>query len=175
MSAAGGPAVGMEPLPVGTSIPPARTVAASMEVKTLAISSESLLILSAAASPSFILLPLIGASSLDCLVEDLEMVALSSSAINLDSVGQASPSLTSLIGDAGSSATVGRAEDRAILALFEYCLIGVVSVWVTMGIGAVGRDGSGIDEVVGCDVSASGEVCDGAQLVCLSLHPDVQA
>nr|GFD37702.1 hypothetical protein [Tanacetum cinerariifolium] len=95
MIVAGGPAVGMEPLPVGTSIPPARTVAASTEVKTLAISSESLLILSAAASPSLILLPLIGASSLDC--------------------------------------------------------------WVTEGIGAVGIDGSGIDEVVGCDVSASGK------------------
>nr|GFB30774.1 hypothetical protein [Tanacetum cinerariifolium] len=54
---AGGPAVGMTPLPVGTSIPPARTVAASMEVKTLAIFSESLLILLAAASPSLILLP----------------------------------------------------------------------------------------------------------------------
>nr|GFA67751.1 hypothetical protein [Tanacetum cinerariifolium] len=64
-------AVGMEPLPVGTSIPPARTVAASMEVKTLAISYESLLILSTAASPS----------------------------------------LTSLTGDAGSSATVKRAKD----------------------------------------------------------------
>nr|GFC74722.1 hypothetical protein [Tanacetum cinerariifolium] len=59
--------VGMKPLPVGTSIPPARTVAATMEVKTLAISSESLLILSAAASPSLILLPLIGVSSPDCL------------------------------------------------------------------------------------------------------------
>nr|GEZ93185.1 hypothetical protein [Tanacetum cinerariifolium] len=50
-----GPAVGMEPLQVGTSIPPTSTVAASMEVKTLAISSESLLILSAATSPLFIL------------------------------------------------------------------------------------------------------------------------
>nr|GFD17321.1 hypothetical protein [Tanacetum cinerariifolium] len=63
-----GPAVGMEPLPVGTSIPAARTVTASMEVKTLAISSESLLILLAAASPLLILLPLIGALSPDCLV-----------------------------------------------------------------------------------------------------------
>nr|GFD25141.1 hypothetical protein [Tanacetum cinerariifolium] len=45
MIVAWGPAVGMEPLLVRTSIPPARTVAASMEVKTLAISSESLLIL----------------------------------------------------------------------------------------------------------------------------------
>nr|GFC96256.1 hypothetical protein [Tanacetum cinerariifolium] len=63
MTVAGGPAVGMEPLPVGTSIPPARNVVASMEVKTLSISSESLLILSAAASPSWILLPLIGAAS----------------------------------------------------------------------------------------------------------------
>nr|GFC82807.1 hypothetical protein [Tanacetum cinerariifolium] len=33
----------------------------------------------------------------------------------------------------------------------------VVSVWVTRGVGAVGRDGSGIDEVVGCDVLASRE------------------
>nr|GFD51499.1 hypothetical protein [Tanacetum cinerariifolium] len=65
MIVAGGPAVGMEPLPVGISIPPARTVAASMEVKTLATSCESLLILSAAASPLLILLSLIGASSLD--------------------------------------------------------------------------------------------------------------
>nr|GFC99180.1 hypothetical protein [Tanacetum cinerariifolium] len=37
----------MKPLPVGTLASPARTVAASIEVKTLAISSESLLILSA--------------------------------------------------------------------------------------------------------------------------------
>nr|GEV33069.1 hypothetical protein [Tanacetum cinerariifolium] len=65
MTVAGGPSVGMKPLPVGTSIPPASTVAASMEVKTLAISSESLLILSAAASPSLILLSLIRASSPD--------------------------------------------------------------------------------------------------------------
>nr|GFC62290.1 hypothetical protein [Tanacetum cinerariifolium] len=43
---AGGPAVGMKPLPVGTLASSARTVAASIEVKTLAISSESLLILS---------------------------------------------------------------------------------------------------------------------------------
>nr|GFA33313.1 hypothetical protein [Tanacetum cinerariifolium] len=36
---------------------------------------------------------------------------------------------------------------------------GVVSVWVTvgMGIGAVGKDGSGIEEVVWCDDVASGE------------------
>nr|GFD19641.1 hypothetical protein [Tanacetum cinerariifolium] len=58
----------MKPLPVGTSVSPDSTVAASIEVKTLAISSESLLILSVAASPSLLLLPLIGASSLDCLV-----------------------------------------------------------------------------------------------------------
>nr|GFC21550.1 hypothetical protein [Tanacetum cinerariifolium] len=89
MTVAEGPAVGMKPLPVGTSIPHARTVAASMEVKTLATSSESLLILSATTSPSLILLPLIGP----------------------DSVGQASPSLTSLTVYAGSSATVRRAED----------------------------------------------------------------
>nr|GFA89179.1 hypothetical protein [Tanacetum cinerariifolium] len=73
MSAAGGPAVGMEPLLVGTSIPPARTVAASMEVKTLASSTESSLILSAVASLSFILLPLIGASSPDCLAATLSL------------------------------------------------------------------------------------------------------
>nr|GFD30858.1 hypothetical protein [Tanacetum cinerariifolium] len=61
-----GPAVGMEPLPVGTLVSPARTFVASKEVKTLAISSESVLILSAAASPSLEdLLPLIGASSPD--------------------------------------------------------------------------------------------------------------
>nr|GFD42530.1 hypothetical protein [Tanacetum cinerariifolium] len=42
----------MKPLPVGTLVSPARTVATSIEVKTLAISSESLLILSAGASPS---------------------------------------------------------------------------------------------------------------------------
>nr|GFD34341.1 hypothetical protein [Tanacetum cinerariifolium] len=46
---------------------PASTVAASIEVKTLAISSESLLILSAAASPSLLLIPLIRASSPDGL------------------------------------------------------------------------------------------------------------
>nr|GFD03441.1 hypothetical protein [Tanacetum cinerariifolium] len=40
-----GPTVGMKPLPVGTLASPARTVAASIEVRTLAISSESLLIL----------------------------------------------------------------------------------------------------------------------------------
>nr|GFD54663.1 hypothetical protein [Tanacetum cinerariifolium] len=68
MIVAGGPTVGMEPLPVGTSIPLSRTVAAYMEVKTLATSSESLLVLSAAASPSLILIPLIGASSPDGLV-----------------------------------------------------------------------------------------------------------
>nr|GFD41411.1 hypothetical protein [Tanacetum cinerariifolium] len=45
---AGGPAVGMKPLPVGTLVSPAGIVAASIEVKTLAISSKSLLILSAA-------------------------------------------------------------------------------------------------------------------------------
>nr|GFD07755.1 hypothetical protein [Tanacetum cinerariifolium] len=45
----------------------ASTVAASIEVKTLAISSESLLILSAAPSLSLLLIPLIGASSPDCL------------------------------------------------------------------------------------------------------------
>nr|GFD44693.1 hypothetical protein [Tanacetum cinerariifolium] len=37
MTVAEGSTVGMKPLPVGTSIPPARTVAASMEAKTLAI------------------------------------------------------------------------------------------------------------------------------------------
>nr|GFC93405.1 hypothetical protein [Tanacetum cinerariifolium] len=68
ITVAGGPAVGMKPLPVGTLVSPASTVATSIEVKTLAISSESLLILSAAASPSLLLLPLIGASSPDCLV-----------------------------------------------------------------------------------------------------------
>nr|GFD50719.1 hypothetical protein [Tanacetum cinerariifolium] len=62
---AGGPAVGMKSLLVGTLASPARIVAASIEVKTLAISSESLLILSAGASPSVLLLLLIGASSLD--------------------------------------------------------------------------------------------------------------
>nr|GFC98414.1 hypothetical protein [Tanacetum cinerariifolium] len=44
---------------------PARTFVASKEVKTLAISSESVLIFLAAASPSLDLLPLIGASSPD--------------------------------------------------------------------------------------------------------------
>nr|GFC36198.1 hypothetical protein [Tanacetum cinerariifolium] len=52
MSVAGGLAVGMEPLPVGTLIPSARTVAASMEVKTIASSFESSLILLAVASLS---------------------------------------------------------------------------------------------------------------------------
>nr|GFD18393.1 hypothetical protein [Tanacetum cinerariifolium] len=66
---AGGPAVGMKPLSVGTLVSPASTVVASIEVKTLAISSKSLLILSAAASPSLLLLPLIGASSPDGLEE----------------------------------------------------------------------------------------------------------
>nr|GFB66123.1 hypothetical protein [Tanacetum cinerariifolium] len=46
-------------------VSPARTFAASKEVKTLAISSESLLTHSAAASPSLELLPLIGAPSPD--------------------------------------------------------------------------------------------------------------
>nr|GEX10591.1 hypothetical protein [Tanacetum cinerariifolium] len=65
-SSAGGLAVGIDPLPVGTSaIPPARIVAASMEVRTVAISSESSLIRSATASSSSNLLPLIGASSQD--------------------------------------------------------------------------------------------------------------
>nr|GFC72439.1 hypothetical protein [Tanacetum cinerariifolium] len=50
---------------VRTLVSPARTVAASIEVKTLEISSESLLIISAGASPSLVLLPLIGASSPD--------------------------------------------------------------------------------------------------------------
>nr|GFC14289.1 hypothetical protein [Tanacetum cinerariifolium] len=67
ITVARGPTVGMKPLPVGTSIPPARTVVASVEVKTLATSSELLLILSVAASPSLILLLLIGASSPDCV------------------------------------------------------------------------------------------------------------
>nr|GEX65277.1 hypothetical protein [Tanacetum cinerariifolium] len=35
--------------------------------------------------------------------------------------------------------------------------MGVVLVWVTVGIGAVGIDGSGIYEVVGCDDSTSGK------------------
>nr|GFD28214.1 hypothetical protein [Tanacetum cinerariifolium] len=78
---AGGPAVGMKPLPVGTLVSPARTNAASIEVKTLAISSESLHILSA----------------------------------------------------------------------------GVVSVWVTGGMRTVRMDGSGIDEVEGCDDVTSRE------------------
>nr|GFA84305.1 hypothetical protein [Tanacetum cinerariifolium] len=68
ITVAGGPAVGMKPLPVGTLVSPASTVVASIEVKTLAVSFESLLILSAAASPSLLLLTLIGSSSLDCLV-----------------------------------------------------------------------------------------------------------
>nr|GFD22445.1 hypothetical protein [Tanacetum cinerariifolium] len=55
ITVAGGPAVRVKPLPVGTSVSPASTIAASIEVKTLAISSESLLILSAAASPSLVL------------------------------------------------------------------------------------------------------------------------
>nr|GEZ36359.1 hypothetical protein [Tanacetum cinerariifolium] len=36
-------------------------------------------------------------------------------------------------------------------------LKGVVSVWVTVGMEAVGIDGSGIEEVVCCDDVASGE------------------
>nr|GFC73034.1 hypothetical protein [Tanacetum cinerariifolium] len=126
----------------GTLVSPASTVAASIEVKTLAISSESLLILSAAASSSLLLLPLIGALS-----PDLSSITPSLS----------SKILTLSAGDAGSSATIGRAEDYAILALLEYCMMGVVSVWVTVGMGAVGIDGSGIDEVVGCDDSISGK------------------
>nr|GEZ27407.1 hypothetical protein [Tanacetum cinerariifolium] len=55
----------MEPLPVGTLVSPARTVAASIEVRTLGISSESVLIFSAGAYSSLVLLPLIGASSPD--------------------------------------------------------------------------------------------------------------
>nr|GEZ40130.1 hypothetical protein [Tanacetum cinerariifolium] len=54
------------PLPVGTSAAPlAKTIAASIEVRTVAISSVSSLVLSAAASSSSKLLPLIGASSPD--------------------------------------------------------------------------------------------------------------
>nr|GFD47314.1 hypothetical protein [Tanacetum cinerariifolium] len=34
---------------------------------------------------------------------------------------------------------------------------GVVTVWVTGGMGAVGMDGSGIDEVEGCDDVTSRE------------------
>nr|GEX97808.1 hypothetical protein [Tanacetum cinerariifolium] len=65
-SAAGGPAMGIDPLPVGTSVALlAKTVAASMEVRTVAISYVSSLVLSAAVSLSSKLLPLIGASSLD--------------------------------------------------------------------------------------------------------------
>nr|GFA46548.1 hypothetical protein [Tanacetum cinerariifolium] len=37
---AGGPAVGMEPLPVKTLVSPARTVAASIEIKTLAVTTD---------------------------------------------------------------------------------------------------------------------------------------
>nr|GEX53187.1 putative reverse transcriptase domain-containing protein [Tanacetum cinerariifolium] len=65
-SAAGGPAVGIDPLPVGTSTAPlAKTVVASMDVSTVAISYVSSLALSAAASPSSKFLPFIGASSPD--------------------------------------------------------------------------------------------------------------
>nr|GFC02598.1 hypothetical protein [Tanacetum cinerariifolium] len=49
-----------------------------------------------------------------------------------------------------------RLEEQRTETLLKYCLMGVVSGWVTGGMGAVGIDGSGIDEVVGCDVSASG-------------------
>nr|GFC71131.1 hypothetical protein [Tanacetum cinerariifolium] len=57
-------AVGMDPLPMGTSTTLlAKTVAASIEVNIVAISSVSSLTIYVAASPSSILLPLIVASS----------------------------------------------------------------------------------------------------------------
>nr|GEZ00576.1 synaptobrevin, longin-like domain protein [Tanacetum cinerariifolium] len=65
-SVAGGLSVGIDTLPVGTSAALlAKTVATSMDVSTVAISSVSSLALSATASPSSKFLPLIGASSLN--------------------------------------------------------------------------------------------------------------
>nr|GEZ64520.1 hypothetical protein [Tanacetum cinerariifolium] len=65
-SSSRGPAVGIKPLPVGTSATPLdKTVAASMEVNTVSIFFVSSLTLSTASSPTSNHLPLIGASSLD--------------------------------------------------------------------------------------------------------------
>nr|GFB59498.1 hypothetical protein [Tanacetum cinerariifolium] len=95
-SAIWGPSVGMKPLPAGTLVSPASTVATSIEVKTLAISSKSLLILLAAASPSLLLLPLIGASS-----PDLSLItpSLSSKILTLS---------FNLLGNSGNGSTGNR-------------------------------------------------------------------